>query len=83
MTEPELRTPDEWCVHYGLQVLDPDGWRGPGEPSWEEPITADEFIDRAGVSTCKMLPIIELDEATQVILTKALESPRVPRKRLK
>lgn len=48
---PEKRTPEEWCEAYGLRVLDPDGWRAPGDPGWFEPITLVEFHERALVST--------------------------------
>lgn len=48
---PEMRTPEEWCAEYGLDIADPDGWRHPGAPAWHEPITLLEFADRYALST--------------------------------
>lgn len=41
------RTPEEWCEQYGVDILDPDGWRGKNDPPWTEPITLADFYDRA------------------------------------
>jgi hypothetical protein len=46
-----LRTPTEWESVTGIRVIDPDGWRGVGGRSWEEPITEAEWDKRVSVST--------------------------------
>lgn len=47
---------DEWCALLGVQVLDPDGWdRTNLNTSWSEPITRDEFLERAARSTIQVL----------------------------
>lgn len=46
-----LRRPDEWCRLKGVYVLDPDGWRDDGAPSWIEPITEAEFDRRLSICT--------------------------------
>ena len=48
---PNRKTPEEWAAVKRLYVLDPDGWRGEGSPSWDEPIDEAEFDDRAAMST--------------------------------
>ncbi|UVG35234.1 hypothetical protein SEA_CECE_228 [Microbacterium phage Cece] len=54
-TEPEAedrRTPDEWCAHYGIEVMDHDGWdRSNLDEDWAIPLTKDEFSAKIGVST--------------------------------
>jgi hypothetical protein len=47
----DLRTPQAWCDRYGLDIRDPDGWRGKDAPSWETPITLPDFWRRFGQST--------------------------------
>lgn len=51
--EEVCKPPIEWCIEMGVQVMDPDGWRGPGAPSWDEPITREEFVQRVSVSTVR------------------------------
>lgn len=47
-SEPaELRTPVEWGERYGVDIMDPDGWRSADAPAWTEPITLADFYDRA------------------------------------
>jgi hypothetical protein len=46
------RTPEQWCAEYGIDIRDPDGWRGKGDPAWGEPITLPDFFRRAVRSTC-------------------------------
>jgi hypothetical protein len=41
-----LKTPDDWCRTQGVQVLDPDGWRGRNGRPWEDPISLAEFQER-------------------------------------
>lgn len=50
-TAMRKRTPDEWCKIRGIKILDPDGWRGPNDPSWDTPIDWMEFSERASRST--------------------------------
>lgn len=45
------RRPEDWCRIYKVLILDPDGWRKVGSPSWDTPIDEEEFIDRMSVST--------------------------------
>lgn len=47
----DLKTPDEWCVELGIEILDPDGWRGANGRPWTDPITRKEFGSRSIVST--------------------------------
>ena len=51
--EPVLLTPDNWCMLYHVQVLDPDGWRGANHKLWSVPITLEEFIERFNRSTAR------------------------------
>lgn len=46
------RSSQEWADFTGIVVYDPDGWdRLNFEASWSEPITFNEFIKRASMST--------------------------------
>lgn len=47
----ERRPAREWQERAGYVVVDPDGWREPGAPGPDEPITYDEFERRAASST--------------------------------
>jgi hypothetical protein len=53
VTNEELRKPEHWEQHFGIRIMDPDGWRGPNPEakSFEEPITKKEFVERMGPST--------------------------------
>ncbi|PTR30603.1 hypothetical protein C8K36_102455 [Rhodococcus sp. OK519] len=48
-----LKTPTEWCTEKSIHILDPDGWRYDNKP-WDEPLTEDDFLHRAGMSTSNM-----------------------------
>lgn len=48
----DLKTPDEWCRLEGVEVMDPDGWRGRNGRPWTDPITLAEFKNR--LVTCTM-----------------------------
>jgi hypothetical protein len=48
--EPLYR-PAEWCERLGVEVLDPDGWRGRDAEDWDEPISRREFDRRLATST--------------------------------
>lgn len=51
----EQRTPEQWCQHYGLTVIDPGGWRTPDAPAWEQPIGLPEFWRRYSASTVDLV----------------------------
>ncbi len=52
MTDEEFFTPSEWEKILRVQILDPDGWRTDDAPSWDTPISRDEFNRRMSASTC-------------------------------
>lgn len=66
-----LRTPDEWCAEYGLDIADPDGWRSKGDPAWDEPIDLPDFWRRFGRSTAR-IP----DQATRDRISADVEAAR-------
>jgi len=49
-----LRTLNEWCAHYQVRVIDPDGWRYAQIPC-DRPITLDQFHRCAQSSTIDAL----------------------------
>ena len=51
MRVSDLRTPDEWCAAYGIQIMDPDGWRGSKGRPWTDPIDVVEFQRRLWICT--------------------------------
>lgn len=66
----ELRTSEEWSEHFGIKVLDPDGWdRKNLAKSWAEPITKETFLERVFESTVQ-IPYADGD----VIWDRAAES---------
>lgn len=58
----DIKTPEAWSADFGVEILDPDGWRD-GTRSWYAPITRDEFIERLMVSTIKVLDMDLFREA--------------------
>jgi len=42
--------PSVWAKANGIEILDIDGWY---DKNFEEPITEEEFFDRAMESTCR------------------------------
>lgn len=67
--EPVKKASEIWCLDTGIEVMDPDGWnRKDYDNSWCEEITRDEFIRRAGMSTCKRWPDPLLDESDDYTL---------------
>lgn len=57
MTEPVLLPSPEWEKRLGIKVHDPDGWRGriPQAKDFGEPISEEEFRQRAMVSTIERI----------------------------
>lgn len=57
MTEPVLLPSPEWEKRLGIKVHDPDGWRGriPQAKDFDEPISEEEFRQRAMVSTIERI----------------------------
>lgn len=51
----DVRTPEQWCEFFGVEVVDPDGWRHGHQPSWDTPITRDMFKERYQMSTCRIV----------------------------
>lgn len=49
------KKPEEWAEETGIRILDPDGWRSPGDPSYDEPITLADFSERTWVSTVQVV----------------------------
>lgn len=47
--------PHEWCTLFGVEVVDPDGWRGRYAIPWDVAITLDMFVSRYRVSTCRIV----------------------------
>lgn len=66
---PEVQTPDVWCVRYGIEIRDPDGWRTPDAPSWDTPITLAEFQRRSAMSTARPVSMQTLGEIHDQIST--------------
>ena len=48
-------TPTEWCNVFGVEVIDPDGWRHGYQPDWNTRITRDMFISRFMESTTRIV----------------------------
>ncbi len=51
----DKRTPEQWGAEYDIQIADSDGWRGTGDPAWDEPIALPEYLQRAARSTTRGL----------------------------
>lgn len=55
--------PEEWMSRTGIVILDADGWdRKNFDADWEIPLTRDEFLGKAFMSTCPRWPHPLLDE---------------------
>ena len=50
-TSVELNKPEDWERITGITIMDADGWRSPGDPPYEKPISRDEFMRRMSIST--------------------------------
>jgi hypothetical protein len=51
MSEELKLKPQFWQEQFGVKIADPDGWRSPGDPSWDTAITQEDFRDRMSIST--------------------------------
>lgn len=61
--EEELKLrPETWCERTGIIVMDPDGWRHAHAQDWNTPITREDFLQRAFMSTCQRFPSPLWDE---------------------
>lgn len=51
-------TPLLWTKILGFAIIDPDGWDRTGDfnTDWNEPLSLDEFLDKADNSTCGPRP---------------------------
>lgn len=56
---PAKRTPEKWCEQYGVDIVDPDGWRHTDAPAWDEPITLADFYDRAKQCTIRNVASVD------------------------
>lgn len=55
MTTSDLRPASDWEAHFGVKIIDPDGWRMKDGVDWDTPIDEDDFRRRYAVSTVKNL----------------------------
>lgn len=54
---PIKRLPGEWEERLGILILDPDGWdRRNLTEDYNTPLTQEEFLERACLSTVQVLP---------------------------
>jgi hypothetical protein len=53
---PVRKRPVQWAIEHGMSIADPDGWRRPDSPPFDQPITEDDFLDRMSTSTTVQLP---------------------------
>lgn len=49
----DLRTPTEWADLLGIEIHDPDGWRGTMHKDFGEPVSAAEFDHRVNFCTVR------------------------------
>lgn len=54
MDEVILKSAHEWCDVSGIEILDPDGWRGKNGRPMTDLIDRDEFNRRMVVSTVSL-----------------------------
>lgn len=64
-----FRTPVEWSAQHALKVVDPDGWRKDDGRTWHDPISEDEFRQRAAESTIREVPLTPEQESIQILHT--------------
>lgn len=49
------QTPAQWCKHFGVEVLDPDGWNRHDPNCMSYPISQSMFIECYQKSTCRIV----------------------------
>jgi hypothetical protein len=47
--------PERWAALFGIEIIDDDGWRGKNAPSFTEPCSLTEFLDR--ITHCTIFPL--------------------------
>jgi hypothetical protein len=45
--------PQHWERVTGIRIIDNDGWRGRDFVHWDTPITREDFVQRAAISTAE------------------------------
>lgn len=55
----EKLPPEQWCERYGVNIIDPDGWRSKDAPDWTDPITLVEFYQRATQCTVRNVASVD------------------------
>lgn len=64
-------TPDQWCQLTEIVVMDPDGWdRSNYQKDWAKPLTFDEFLTKAHMSTTCGGPRMTDDELKVLCFAK-------------
>jgi len=53
---PVTKTPARWCAHYGVRIIDPDGWRGRDPRPLDQPVALAEFYRRFARCTVESGP---------------------------
>lgn len=53
--QPVRKTPQEWAADQFKRIVDPDGWREPGSPPFDQPCTYEEFLPR--FAACTVAPL--------------------------
>ena len=69
----DLRTPADWQLATGIRIADPDGWRVAGDPSWETPISREDFLARAQRSTVLAWPRPLYDEPAEMTVAGKID----------
>lgn len=55
----QLRTPEQWAAQLGVEIRDPDGWRGKDAPDFKAPCTLSDFEARLAHSTIRSMVLSE------------------------
>lgn len=64
------KTPREWGKEFGIEVMDPDGWRGADSKDFGTPLSLEEYSRRLMIST------IQIKGSGWDKLTAALDTDR-------
>lgn len=49
--QEKYKTPEQWAAEDGIKILEPDGWRMPGSPSFRAPTTREDYESRIWICT--------------------------------